>query len=100
MFVHLKTGYDTDMGPAWISRVRFSKTWKTAYWQGRTLGRWNGVCGNFVDMATGEEFWLSGPRRDREDTRYSNVEPEISEDVRETYQAFLDGEPLLEREGK
>ena len=100
MFVYLKTGYDTDMGLAWISRVRFSKTCKTAYWQGRTLGRWNGVCGNFVDVGTGEEFWLSGPRRDRRAPRNSNVEPESSEDVRETYQAFLDGELLVGRERK
>lgn len=98
MFLHLKTGYNTDMGPAWISRVRFSKTWKTAYWQGRTLERWNGVFGNFVDVASGEEFWLSGPRRDQGDTRYSNIEPEISEDVREAYEAFLNGTPLPGRE--
>jgi len=60
MFVHLKTGYNTDMGPAWISRVRFSKTWKTAYWQGRTLRRWQGASANFVDVASGEEFWWLG----------------------------------------
>jgi hypothetical protein len=99
MFVQLKTGYDTDMGPAWISNVRFSNKWKRANWQGRTLQRrQGGEQGNFIDIETGEMFWVSGPHRDQRDTRYSNVEPEISEDVRESYEAFLQGAPLPGRE--
>ncbi len=98
MFIHLKSGFNTDMGPAWISPVRFSKTWKTAYWQGRRLRRWQGVSGNFIDLTSGEEFWLSGPQRDQGDTRDSNVRPEISEDVRELYEAFLNGARLPGRE--
>jgi len=98
MFVQLKTGYDTDMGPAWISWVRFSNRWKRASWMGRTLQRRQGEEGNFVDRQTGEFFWISGPHRDPRDTRYSNVRPEISEDVREFYEAFLRGEPLPGRE--
>jgi hypothetical protein len=98
MFVQLKTGYDTDMGPAWIGWVRFSNKWKRASWMGRTLQRRQGHGGNFVDRQTGESFWISGPHRDQRDTRYSNVKPDISEDVRETYEAFLRGEPLPGRE--
>jgi hypothetical protein len=98
MFVQLKTGYDTDLGPAWISWVCFSNKWKRATWQGRTLQRRQGEEGNFVDRETGEFFWISGPHRDQRDTRYSNVRPEISEDVREFYEAFLRGEPLPGRE--
>ena len=79
MFVQLKSGYDTDLGPAWISWVRFSNKWKRATWQGRTLQRKQGDDGNFVDRETGEFFWISGPHRDQRDTRYSNVRPEISE---------------------
>jgi hypothetical protein len=26
MYVQLKTGYDTDRGPAWITRLRFFKS--------------------------------------------------------------------------
>src|SRR4051812_5790697 len=83
MFVQLKTGHGTDLGPCWISRVRFSKTWRTAYWHGRTLRRWPGMFdANFFDVDTQEEFWLSGPHRDRQDTRYSNATPVVDEDVR------------------
>ncbi|MCP2329012.1 hypothetical protein HDA40_007519 [Hamadaea flava] len=99
MFVHLKTGHGTDRGPAWISWVRFNRTWKTAYWHGLTLRRFPGLIdANFYDVATQDEYWLSGPRRDRGDTRYSNIQPIVDDDVRGVYQAFLDGSPLPGRE--
>ena len=95
MFVQLKTGHNTDMGPAWISRVRFTRSWQTAYWHGGTLRRWPGMFdANFHDVDTNEEYWLSGPHRDRADTRYSHVQPQIDADVRDVYEAFLSGTPL------
>jgi hypothetical protein len=99
MFVQLKTGHNTDRGPAWISVVRFSKSWQTAYWHGRTLRRTPGLFdANFRDVETQEEFWLSGPHRDRADTRYSNVRPTVDDDARHAYEAFLDGAPLPGRQ--
>ena len=84
MFIQLKTGHDTDKGPAWISWVRFNKSWKTASWHGKTLRRWPSMSdANFYDVETHEEYWLSGPHRDRTDTRYSNIRPEIDDDVRD-----------------
>jgi hypothetical protein len=99
VFVQLKSGYDIDLGPCWISRVRFSKTWQTAYWHGRTLRRCTGVFdANFFDVETGEDFWISGPHRDRRDTRYSDVVPFVDPDAQEAYERFLLGEPLPGRE--
>jgi hypothetical protein len=98
MFVHLKTGHSGDSGPSWISLVRFNKTWKTAYWHGRTLARWQGFDANLVDLETDEEYWVSGPKRDRTDARYSHVQPEVDEDVRGIYEAFLNGARLPGRE--
>ncbi len=103
MYVQLKTGYDVDRGPAWIARVKFSKTWRTAYVHGRTLHRVTGTAfanndANFYDCATGEKFWLSGPKRDRTDGRYSNIQPEVDADAREAYEAFLAGAALPGRE--
>ena len=99
MYVQLKTGYDTDRGPAWIARVRFSKSWQTAYVRERTLRRRSGTAeANFVDVDTGEEFWISGPKRDQTDGRYSNARPHVDDDVRDEYQAFLDGAALPGRE--
>lgn len=99
MFVQLKSGHDIDKGPAWISWVRFNRSWKTAYWHGRTLRRWPGMFdANFYDVETREQFWLSGPHRDRGDTRYSAVVPTVDDDVRDVYEAFLAGAPLPGRE--
>jgi hypothetical protein len=99
MFVQLKTGHNTDLGPSWISRVKFSKTWQTAYWHGKTLRRWPGMFdANFYDVETNEEYWISGPHRDRRDTRFSNVEPHVDDDTMDAYERFLLGEPLPGRE--
>ena len=97
MYVQLKTGYDVDRGPAWIARVRFTRSWRTAYVHGRTLHRTTGIAyahrddANFYDVETGEGFWLSGPKRDRTDGRYSAQPPVVDEDAREAYDAFLGG---------
>lgn len=69
MVVQLKSGYDIDRGPAWICWVHFNRTWKTARFHGRTLRRFQSFDANFYDIATDEWFWLSGPKRDRTDTR-------------------------------
>ena len=57
-------------GSAWITRVSFSKTGKSVYFDGRTLetldGR--GYKANYFDIATGERYWVSGPRRDGNDS--------------------------------
>jgi len=98
MYVQIKTGYNTDKGPAWISKVRFSKTWQTAYWRGRTLARGRSFDSNFYDVDTQEEFWLSGPKRNETDGRYSNALPEVDADAREAYEAFLEGAPLPGKE--
>ncbi|MGW4447528.1 hypothetical protein [Streptomyces sp. NPDC004682] len=96
MFVQLKTGYDIDRGPSWIGWVEFSKTWKTAYFQGRTLRRGTGLGlpdANFYDVDTDDTFWLSGPKRDRTDTRYGPGAPTVEPDAAAAYRAFLQGAP-------
>jgi hypothetical protein len=77
--------------------LRFSKSWQTAYFRGRTLERYGGFDSNFYDPDTGDEL-IPGPERDRTDSRYSSQQPDIDEDVRAEYEAFLNGAPLLGRE--
>ncbi|MGC5167265.1 hypothetical protein [Luteimicrobium sp. DT211] len=89
MFVQLKTGFDIDRGPSWIGWVDFNRTWKTARFHGRELRRRRGFDSNFYDVETDEAFWLSGPKRDRTDTRYGPVTTDVDVDAREAYEAFL-----------
>jgi hypothetical protein len=98
MFVQLKSGYNTDQGPSWICWVDFNRSWKTARFHGRELRRGQGVSANFYDVATNEEFWLSGPKRDGSDTRYGPRTTEVDDDARDAYWAFLRGAPLPGRE--
>lgn len=99
MFVQLKTGYNLDRGPSWIGWVEFNRSWKTARYRGRELRRFPGMFdANFYDVQTREEFWISGPKRDRTDTRYGPATTEVDDDVREAYDAFLAGAALPGRE--
>jgi len=85
MYVELKTGF-SDNGPAWIGKVRFSKTGRTAYYRGRNLRRIRGVSGNYLDMQTGQEYWISGVKRDGTDRHWAGAGTvEIDSDVRDDY---------------
>lgn len=98
MYVELKThagGHD-DRGPAWIARVRFSKTGKTIYYRGKALQRTKGPvgCGNFVDAETGDEYWVSGPKKNGEDRHWGLGSPvHIDEDVRQEYWTEIREQP-------
>jgi len=98
MLVQLKSGYDIDRGPSWICWVDFTSNWRTARVHGRELRRYRGNDANFYDVATNESFWISGPKRDRTDLRYGPGQPQVDQDVREDYEAFLAGAPLPGRE--
>lgn len=74
-------------GPARIGRVTFSKTGRTLEYRGRTFGKAKGGYKfNHIDEA-GDEYWISGPRRDGQDRLYpqSSNPVEIDDDVREEY---------------
>lgn len=102
MNVQLKAGHGLDQRLAWISNVRCSKTWQTAYWHARTLARWQAFDSKFYELDTKEDFWLSGSKRDRTDARYSSAQPSVDEDAREACEACeacAKGAPLPGREG-
>lgn len=65
-YIELKTGYH-DNGPAWIARVKMSKSGRTIYFNGRALKRGVVGAGNFFDSESGEVFWVSGVKRDGSD---------------------------------
>jgi hypothetical protein len=86
-------------GPARIGRVRFSKTGKTIYYAGKTFKRIQGYKANYVEVESGEEYWISGPKKDGGDRlSTSNLPIEIDEDVRREY--WLDVRKLPEFVGR
>jgi|SRR6185312_2510548 len=73
-YIELKSGY-ADNGPAWIGYVTPSKTRRTLYFNGRGLMKLKGArrwdSGNYVDMETGESFWVSGVKKNGEDRHWA-----------------------------
>ena len=81
-------------GEARIGRVYFSKTGRTFYYRNRRFQSLKGMGfkANYVDMDNGDEFWISGPRKDRQDRLYGGqFGVEIDEDVREEYFELING---------
>jgi hypothetical protein len=87
MYIELKSGYSGN-GPASISRVTFSKTGRTVYFQSKQLqsSGGQGVQGNYFDVETREEYWVSGPKRNGTDRHSAGGgTAQIDEDVADEY---------------
>jgi hypothetical protein len=76
-------------GPGRIGRVQFSKTAATLIYGGRSFQSLKGVGfkANYFDIDTGDQFWISGPRRDGADGLYGRITEagDVDEDVAEEY---------------
>ncbi len=100
MYVELKTGH-SDNGPARIGRVEWNRTGKTLSYDGskfRSL-KGSGVGGNYFDIETREQYWISGCKKKGEDRHRCGYGPvEIDDDVREEYWTEVRNQP--ERAGE
>ena len=92
MYIELKSGYG-DNGPAWIGRVTFSKSGRSIFYRGRELIRIKGgVSGNYLDVQTREEFWVSGVKRNGSNRHWAGSGPvQIDDDVKAEYEALIAG---------
>ncbi|OYU52229.1 MAG: 1-deoxy-D-xylulose-5-phosphate synthase [Alphaproteobacteria bacterium PA1] len=81
-------------GPARIGRVTFSKTGRSVHYDGRTFQKMKGYKANYFDVDTGDEFWISGPRKDGRDRLYdgTTMPVEIDVDVSTEYWRDIRGE--------
>ena len=90
MYIERKAGNLT--GASRIGLVTFSKTGATIYYGGREFKSLKGAGfkANYYDVETGEEYWISGPRKDGNDALYAtNIATEIDEDVRNEYWTLI-----------
>ena len=88
-------------GPARIGRVSFSKTGKMLYYKDQRFKslKGQGFKSNYEDIDTGEDYWISGPRKDGVDRLYGERVPvEIDRDVREEYWTTVRNEPNRKHE--
>lgn len=69
-YIEKCTGFNHN-GPAWISIIEFSRTGSTAYFNGMSLKKSAGVVGNFYDIETGDEYWVSGVKKNGQDRHWA-----------------------------
>jgi hypothetical protein len=94
MYIECKAGGLT--GTARIGRVTFSKTGRTLYYRGLTFQSLKGAGfkSNFYAVETGDDYWISGPKRRGGDRMYGSVLPvAIDADVREEYWRDIRDQP-------
>lgn len=85
LYVELKSDQG-DRGPARIGRVTTSKTGRRLYYRGLTLQRKHGIAGNHVDVEAGDEYWISGVKKNGRDRHWAGSGPvEIDPDVLDEY---------------
>ena len=85
MYIECKA--DGLNGTARIGRVRFSKTGQTLYYGCHTFQSLKGAGfkSNYYCLETGEDYWISGPKRRGGDRLYGSLPVEIDDDVRSEY---------------
>ena len=79
-------------GNARIGRVYFSKSRKSLYYKGLMFQslKGTGFKANFFEVESGDQYWISGPRKDKSDRLYGgNRGVEIDADVLEEYKHYL-----------
>jgi hypothetical protein len=68
LYVELIQGHS---GPAWIGYGQFNKSGRTVYFNGKVFGRAQGIIGNHVDIKLGDEYWISGVKKNGEDRHWA-----------------------------
>ena len=94
MYIECKAGSLT--GVARIGRVTFSQTGRTLYYRGQKFQSLKGAGfkSNYFDVETGEDYWISGPKRNGGDALYGGNSPiEIDDDIREEYWRLIRRQP-------
>ena len=94
MYIECKAGGLT--GPARIGRVTFSQTGRTLYYRGQKFQSLKGLGfkSNYYDVETGNDYWISGPKRNSIKSIAAGNSPiEIDDDVREEYWRVIRRQP-------
>ena len=93
--MYIEDKSDGSVGNCRIGRVLFSKTGSTLRYGGRSFQslKGQGFKANYIDVETGQHFWISGPRKDGADGLYGRItQPEdVDVDVADEYWRSIRG---------
>ncbi len=96
MYIENKSDGDGLKGEARIGLVTFSKSGKSIHYAGRTFQTLSGggFKSNYVDIDSGDHYWISGCKKEGGDRLYGERLPiYIDEDVRIRYWTEIRGLP-------
>ena len=67
--MYIENKSEGHSGSAWIGFAEFSKSGQTVYFDNKALKKLKitGISGNHFDIETGEEYWISGIKKNGED---------------------------------
>lgn len=88
MYVENKDG-QIDGTQARIGWVTFSQSGRTVYYRGRSLKRakGGGISGNFFDVANGQEYWISGIKKNGSNIHWAErISVLIDDDAHKEYE--------------
>lgn len=76
---------------AYIVLEHRSKSGRTVYFNNKALkqNKGSGIEGNFYDLETGEEYWVSGPKKNMQDHLYDLAAKYIQEEAVELYLKYI-----------
>jgi hypothetical protein len=100
MYIERKAGELT--GEARIGRVSFSKSGRTLSYAGKSFQslKGTGYKANYLDVENGEEYWISGCKREGGDRLYGERVPvEIDAEVRDEYWTEIRQQPENKNKG-
>ena len=95
-YIELKSGFN-DNGPAWIGLVSFSKSGKTIYFDGKAFQtlNGNGISGNYYEIESGDEYWISGVKKNQKDRHiFGKGKIQIEKRILEEYLKSINLETL------
>ncbi|PCI59400.1 MAG: 1-deoxy-D-xylulose-5-phosphate synthase [Kordiimonadales bacterium] len=88
--MYLENKSDGLEGPARIGRVFFSKSGNSLYYQNKMFQKIAGFKANYEEVDSGDEYWISGPRKDQNDRLYGgNKDVQIDEDISSEYYDYI-----------
>lgn len=70
IYVELKSGY-SDNGPAWIGKGFYSKSGQSIYFNNQLFKKGLGISGNYYNIETRDEYWISGVKKDGTDRHWA-----------------------------
>jgi len=91
MYIERKAGELEEFSR--IGRVTYSKSGRSLRYNGMEFIPIRGSKSNYLEVASGEQYWISGPKKRGGDRLYGTGRVEIDDDVRVEYWNNIRGQP-------